>query len=433
MSRALSNKSEEEGDVIVTKECSVTLSELSSKPRTRSKKESNSVVDGGSNLVEGNGKSVAEKKKVDLRTTGIQVDIPEIRTLAQFDFTMEDMELAMDDEVVEMEKDFKKKQGKRYKNMSEMKKRELHYKFCIGFLENNIAKLLVEDDALNRLKKKVDRLREIVKILIEDRNKRIMAAVKRQRELREQGQEDEILITDVRSESDQVKGNLEKKSDMEKHEGTGKSDQETGANEYESDQVKGNLEKKSDTEKPEGTGQSEQNKENLENKSDTEKPEGTGKSEQNQEKLENKSDTEKPEGTGKSEQNKENLENKSDTEKSEGTGKSDQEKDNLENKSDTVKTEGTGKSEPEKENLENKSDTENAATEQIEHKANMESKSDTETVATKQSEEQANMQSKTDTENAATEQIDEQANMESKTDTENAASEQIEHKANLQK
>ena len=109
VSRALSNKSEEEGDVIVTKECSVTLSELSSKPRTRSQKESNLVVDGGSNLVEGNGKSVAEKKNVDLRTTGIQVDIPEIQTLAQFDFTMEDMELAMDDNIVEMEKDFSKK------------------------------------------------------------------------------------------------------------------------------------------------------------------------------------------------------------------------------------------------------------------------------------------------------------------------------------
>ena len=181
MSRALNNKSDEDGDVIVTKVCSVTLSELSSKPRTRSKKESNSVVDGGSNLVEGNGKSVPEKKKVDLRTTGIQVDIPEIRTLAQFDFTMEDMELAMDDDVIEMEKDYKKKQAKRYKNMSEERKRELRYKLCIGFLENNIAKLLIEDDVLNSLKKKVDRLREIVKILIEDRNKRIMAAIERQR------------------------------------------------------------------------------------------------------------------------------------------------------------------------------------------------------------------------------------------------------------
>ena len=75
VSRALNNKSDDDGDVIVTKACSVTLSELSSKPRTRSKKESNSVVDGGSNLVEGNGKCVSEKKKVDLRTTGIQVDM----------------------------------------------------------------------------------------------------------------------------------------------------------------------------------------------------------------------------------------------------------------------------------------------------------------------------------------------------------------------
>ena len=85
--------------------------------------------------------------------------------------------------------------------MSEIKKRELRYKFCIGFLENNIAKLLVEDDALNSLNKS-------------DTEK-----------------------PKGTGKSEPEKENLENKGDTEKPKGTGKSEPE-----------KENLENKSDTE-----------------------------------------------------------------------------------------------------------------------------------------------------------------------------------------
>ena len=67
-------------------------------------------------------------------------------------------------------------------------------------------------------------------------------------------------------------------------------------------------------------------KENLENKSDTEKPEGTGKSDQGIRKTwKTKVIRKSLKVQEKVSKNKENLENKSDTEKPEGTGKSEQE------------------------------------------------------------------------------------------------------------